>query len=227
LSGRADNPVRESGQPPCPAERETLVRESGQTNKEKERLSLSSSPTGNPYTPFPGPDEVSEPDEQPSPLSVPLTLVPDGGGPDLKTDYAEFVATLNDACGRTGASRFRTGDPRGLAKYEAWRRQYERSGGAEGYDREGLLAVARGAALDPNRMEHRQYQSPVSVLRSQIIEQLRMWGSGVEAPPTGRSPNGGSNGHAASRSGGPAVRGDKAAMAKWMAGAVVIGGDEA
>ncbi len=133
------------------------------------------------------PDGLSDiPPSTPPPMgAAPTVLALLGvGEAGFAEGYAEFVEELNDACGRTGRARFQPRDPQGLAKYTTWRKLYDRTGGREGYSHEMLLAVARGAACDPNRQENPRFQNPVSVLRSGIIQQLYLWGSGQEAPPS-------------------------------------------
>jgi len=122
--------------------------------------------------------------------------------PNFPAGFLEFVTALNQACGR----RFEARDQAALRRYTELRRQYERSGGQQGYNHAMLLCVARGAAMDPNRQENRQYQNPISVLRSTIIQDMYQWGAGIVPPPPPRNAIVQTNGQGPASTGRPMNR---------------------
>jgi len=149
------------------------------------------------YVPLVG--EGEEPEAEPAQGPVIVELPKE---PNYAAGFMEFVKALNEAGGR----RFEARDQQALRKYTELRRQYERSGGTQGYSHAMLLAVARGAAMDPNRQENRQYMTPLSVLRSTIIQSLYQWGAGIEPPPPPRNGLAQANGHGPVSTGRPINR---------------------
>ncbi len=98
-------------------------------------------------------------------------------GPGWREGFREVVVVLNEACGRdfdVERQLARTGKGAALPVYIKRRK--------EGWSQTEICHAARGAAKDPNRQGNPQWCTPVSVLGSNIFDQLVKWGSGEEAP---------------------------------------------